>query len=81
MSEEYEAALSKWKSDGGNRPNKRPDGIPTRNDLNWHTEAEMQITRAMLAVESSGGSRSLTEAINMLSKARDCVADHVEGIV
>jgi hypothetical protein len=80
MNDEYEAALARWKKEGGNRPHKRPDGIPTRNDLNWHSEAEVQITCAMLTVEQSGGSRSLTEAVNCLSKARDCVADHVEGI-
>ena len=80
MSEEYEAALAKWNSEGGPRPHKRPDGVPTRIDSNWHSPAEEAIRNAMLEVEKSGASRSLTEAINLLSKARDCVADHVEGI-
>ena len=61
------------------RPHKRTDGIPTRVDSHWHTTAEKAITAAMYEVENAGGSVKLTEAITLLSKARDCVADHVEG--
>lgn len=53
------------------RPHERPDGIPTRICLDWHTEAEQAITAAMYAVERAGGSLKLTEAVNLLSKARD----------
>jgi len=44
------------------------------------SDAEIVITDAMLAVEHAGGSVALTDAITLLSKARDRVADHVEGI-
>lgn len=80
MSEEYEAALAKWKNEGGVRPHTRPDGFPTRSDTNWYSPAEAAIRNAMLEVEKAGASRSLTEAVTLLIKAGDCVADHVEGI-
>ena len=76
----YEVALNKWMEFGGIRPQLRPDGIPTRIDSLWHTPAEKAITDAMAAVERHpGGSLALTEAIMLLAKARDRVADHVEG--
>jgi hypothetical protein len=75
----YFAALDKWKSEGGVRPAKRPDGLPTRIDIQWMTPAEVAIRDAMLAVENAGGSVALTDAVTLLSKARDRVADHVEG--
>jgi hypothetical protein len=75
----YYAALDKWKAEGGLRPAKRPDGIPTRADLHWMTPAEIAITDAMSAVEKAGASVALTDAVTLLSKARDRVADHVEG--
>lgn len=77
----YEAALAKWKQEGGARPKLRPDNIPTRIDLNWMTPAEFAILKAMEAVEYAGGSVALTDAINLLSRARGRVADHVEGVV
>ena len=79
MSEHYEAALAAWKQSGGPRPAKRPDGIPTRIDLNWMTPAERAIRDAMAAVEAAGGSIALTDAITLLAQARDRVADHVEA--
>ncbi len=79
MSERYEAALTAWKQNGGPRPAKRPDGIPTRIDLNWMTPAERAIRDAMAAVEAAGGSIALTDAITLLAQARDRVADHVEA--
>jgi hypothetical protein len=75
----YFAALDKWKSEGGARPAKRPDGLPTRIDIQWMTPAEVAIRNAMLAVENAGGSVALTDAVTLLSKARDRVADHVES--
>ena len=80
MSEHYETALANWRRDGGVRPSKRPDSIPTRIDTNWMTPAERAILDAMAAVEAAGGSVALTDAVTLLSKARDRVADHVEGI-
>jgi hypothetical protein len=78
-SDEYEVALSDWKQSGGPRPANRPDGTPTRIDQRWQTAAERAIRDAMLAVEAAGGSPALTDAITLLSKARDRVADHVEA--
>ena len=75
----YEVERNKWKEEGGIRPHLRFDGIPTRCDRNWKTPAERAIDDAMEAVERHGGSLKLTEAVTLLSKARDCVADHVEG--
>ena len=76
----YDAALNTWKNNGGPRPTNRPDGIPTRIDHNWHTDAEIAIVKAMVAVESAGASVALTDAITLLAQARARVADHVEGI-
>lgn len=78
--ETYQAALRAWKTDGGLRPTKRPDGIPTRIDALWMTEAEMAIMHAIATVERAGASRSLTKAVTLLSEARERVADHVEGL-
>jgi hypothetical protein len=75
----YRTALNTWKGSGGARPAKRPDGLPTRIDMNWMTPAELAISDAMLAVEKAGASVALTDAVTMLSKARDRVADHVES--
>lgn len=79
MSEHYAAALAAWKQNGGPRPAKRPDGIPTRIDLNWMTPAERAILDAMYAVEEAGASPALTDAVTLLAQARDRVADHVEA--
>lgn len=76
----YHAALDAWKADGGVRPASRPDGLPTRIDTQWQSPAELAIRDAMLAVENAGASIALTDAITLLSKARDRVADHVEGM-
>jgi hypothetical protein len=76
----YDDALAAWRSSNDDpRPAKRPDGVPTRIDRQWHTEAEKAITAAMYAVEAAGASIALTDAVMLLSKARDRVADHVEG--
>jgi hypothetical protein len=74
------AALDAWKKDGGARPATRPDGFPTRNDVQWFTTAETAIMKAMEAVESAGGSVALTDAVTLLSRAQDRVADHVENL-
>ncbi len=61
------------------RAKNRPDGIPSRCDRMLMTPAELAITDAMYAVEGAGASLALTDAVMFLSKARDRVADHVEG--
>lgn len=79
MGRENIAARDDWKANGGPRPKCRPDGLWTRIDLCWKTEAEIAIDKAMEAVERAGGSPALTDAVTLLAKARDRVADHVEG--
>ena len=61
------------------RPHFRDDGIPTRIDEKLLSPAEHAITGAMRAVEATGASGALTEALGLLIKARDLVANHVEG--
>ena len=78
--EAYSIALEAWRTGKTSpRPARRPDNVPTRIDSNWHTPAEQAIGIAMLEVEKAGGSTALTDAVNLLSQARDRVADHVEG--
>lgn len=62
------------------RPQKRADGIPTRADMRHWTHAEAAIAAATDAVERAGASPALTDAVNLLAKARDRVADHAEGM-
>lgn len=61
------------------RPHLRPDGFPTRGDMQYWSPAEQAIWAAMQAVEEAGGSPALTDAVTLLGKARDRVADHMEG--
>lgn len=55
-------------------------GMPTRNDIRWHSPAEKAIREAMLAVEKAGASEALTKAVGLLGDAMAWVADHEEGI-
>lgn len=55
-------------------------GFPTRSCLQLMTPAERAITDAMAEVEKAGASLALTDAVVLLGKARDRVADHMEGI-
>lgn len=83
-----EEALTKWRltryyADNPTRceprPKLRPDLFPTRNCVEWWTEAEMKINDAIFAIEQDGASQAITDALILLAKARDRVADHVEG--
>ena len=58
----------------------RQKAIPRRIDALRYTPAEKAITAAMHEVECAGASRALTDAVTLLAKARDRVADHVDGI-
>lgn len=62
------------------RPRNREDGFPTRADMQHWSPAERAIFDAVQVVELAGGSPALTDAVNLLQKARDRVADHMEGI-
>lgn len=53
--------------------------IPRRCRLDLMTPAELAITAAMGAVEEAGASPALTDAVILLGKARDRVADHVDA--
>lgn len=61
------------------RPRFRDDGILTRIDRSHMRPAELAITAAMAAVETTGASAALTDAVTLLAKARDRVADYEEG--
>jgi len=61
------------------RSKTRPDGWPTRADMQHFSPAEKAIWDAQQAVEAAGASIALTDAAILLGKARDRVADHVEG--
>src|SRR4051812_44098245 len=54
------------------------NGIPRRNRIDLYTPAELAIREAMLAIEEAGCHPLLTDAINLLSQAKEKVADHVE---
>jgi hypothetical protein len=53
--------------------------LPRRCYRDLMTPAELAITAAMQAVEEAGASVDLTEAVILLGKARDKVADHVDA--
>ncbi len=44
------------------------------------TEAELAIREAMAVVERAGCHRALTDAINLLERAKNRVADFVDGV-
>jgi hypothetical protein len=62
------------------RPLKREDGWPTRSDMQYWTGGEHLIMAAINAVELMGAHPALTEAVNLLIKAKERVADFAEGL-
>ena len=52
--------------------------LPRRNRLDLNTPAEAAIYNAMQEVEKAGADVKLTEAVILLQKARDLVADYVD---
>ena len=48
--------------------------------LDLNTPAEMAIFKAMQEVEKAGADVRLTEATMLLAKAKDCVADFIDGV-
>lgn len=55
-------------------------GFPRRSRLDLNTPAELSIFNAIQEVEKAGCDVRLTDAINLLSKAKDLVADYVDRI-
>ncbi len=54
--------------------------IPRRSRLYEMTPAELAITEAMEKVEQAGCDVRLTKAVVLLGRARDRVADFVDGV-
>jgi hypothetical protein len=52
--------------------------VPRRSRLDLCTPTELSITEAMQQVENMGADIMLTEAVNLLQKARDLVSDYVD---
>lgn len=52
--------------------------IPRRARLDLLTPAERAIYNAIQTVEAAGTHPALTEAVNLLQRARDMVADYVD---
>jgi hypothetical protein len=55
------------------------DGVPRRARLDHLTLAETAIYNAIQSVESMGADVRLTNAVVLLQRARDQVADFVDG--
>ena len=53
--------------------------IPRRARVDLYTPAETAIRNAMIVVEEAGAHPLLTEAITLLSQAKDKVADFVDS--
>jgi hypothetical protein len=60
-------------------PNAKPVGA-RRADTMRHVPAETAILDAMRAVEAMPPDERLTDAVVLLSRAKDCVADYVDGV-
>lgn len=54
--------------------------IPRRADMQRWCEAEAAIRLAVLAVEAMPADVRLTNAVVLLGRAKDCVADYVDGV-
>lgn len=53
--------------------------FPRRSDLHRQTETEIAIRSAIADVEALGADPLLTEAVELLDRARNKVADYVDG--
>jgi len=56
------------------------DHIPRRNDLRRMTNVEQQMLTLLAQIEMLGCDVRLTDAVSLLSAARDSVADYIDGI-
>ncbi len=61
----------------------KPRGVDLtrRADIGRMYRAELAIREAMIAVEQMGASDRLTDAVVLLSQAKDKVSDHIDGVV
>lgn len=57
----------------------RDEGVPTRADQRYWCGMEWAIHFAIQEVERGGASIALTDAVILLSRAQDKVADHIES--
>lgn len=57
-----------------------PNSIPRRAYIDKMTRAERAIYNALQEVEKVGADVRLTDAVNLLSEAREAVADYVDGV-
>lgn len=53
--------------------------IPRRNRLDLNTPAELAVTNAVQEVERMGADVKLTEAVNLLAKAKEAISDYVDN--
>lgn len=60
-------------------PGTKPAGA-RRSDVNRFVAAETAIREAMLAVEAMPPDERLTDAVSLLSRAKDAVADYVDSV-
>ena len=58
---------------------KQVDGIPRRARIDLQTPAEKAIRDAVIAVEAVGAHPLLTDAVVLLSRAQERVADYLEA--
>jgi hypothetical protein len=56
----------------------RVDGVPRRARIDLLTPAETAIRNALIQVEKVGADVKLTDAVILLTKAQDLVADYIE---
>jgi hypothetical protein len=61
------------------KPKLVENGIPRRNRLDLNTPAELSIFNAMQEVDKIGADTRLTEAVILLGKAKELVADYVDA--
>lgn len=76
--------IGKWRivHAGGYHPEKRDDmsEFPRRISMDKWTPAERAIYDATQVVEQAGAHPLLTDAVILLGKAREKVADYVDGV-
>lgn len=62
-----------------NRPHLRPDGIPTRCDINLQSAVEIRLGEMIRVIEAVGAHPLLTDASLLVQQAKGKIADYVES--